>query len=90
VLPSATLTSSVARPNLVATCGKCHEGSNERFVQYDPHPDPTNYDRSPLLWWANRVYTVLIAGCFSFFAVHSGLWFLRSRRARRSGGGHDV
>ena len=83
VQPAANPASSIAKTNLVATCGKCHVGANERFVKYDPHPDPSNYARSPVLWWANRLYTVLIAGCFGFFALHSGLWFFRSKREQR-------
>lgn len=83
VLPASNAASGIAKGNLVATCGKCHEGANESFVKYDPHPDPRNYARSPVLWWANRLYTVLIAGCFGFFALHSGLWFLRSKREQR-------
>jgi nitrate/TMAO reductase-like tetraheme cytochrome c subunit len=89
VLPSAALRSTAPGATLVTTCGKCHEGANERFVQYDPHPDPNDYARSPLLWWANRLYTVLITGCFSFFAAHSGLWFFRSRRSRQARKSHD-
>lgn len=89
VLPASNPDSRIARANLVTTCGKCHQGANESFVKYDPHPDPTNYARSPVLWWANRLYTVLIAGCFGFFALHSALWFLRSKREHR-GNGHTA
>ncbi|MGE3512387.1 MAG: cytochrome c3 family protein, partial [Vicinamibacterales bacterium] len=83
VQPASNPASTIAPGNLVTTCAKCHAGANARFVEYDPHPDPRNYARSPVLWWANRLYTVLIAGCFGFFALHSGLWFWRSRRERR-------
>ena len=84
ILPASDAASMVSRGRLVQTCSKCHQGVNERFIQYDPHPDPRNFARSPLLWWINRFYTVLIAGCFGFFGLHSLLWFRRSAKDRRS------
>ena len=86
VLPKSHPASMVSQANLVATCSRCHEGVNGSFVQYDPHPNPDDYGRNPVLWWVKRFYTVLIAGCFSFFGLHSLLWFWRSWR---SGGGRD-
>ncbi len=80
ILPASNSASLVAKSHLVETCGKCHAGANERFVQYDPHPDPGNYTRSAVLWWANRFYWVLIPGCFAFFGLHSALWYWRSKR----------
>jgi nitrate/TMAO reductase-like tetraheme cytochrome c subunit len=86
ILPASNPASKVARANLMQTCGACHKGANESFVQYDPHPNPRNYERSPLMWWVNRFYTVVIAGCFGFFGLHSVLWF---RRSWRDGGGRS-
>jgi hypothetical protein len=60
ILPASNPASLVAKTHLVETCGKCHQGANEKFVAYDPHPDPSNYQRSAVLWWANRFYWVLI------------------------------
>jgi nitrate/TMAO reductase-like tetraheme cytochrome c subunit len=82
ILAPSNPASMVAQANLVQTCGRCHEGANAKFVQYDPHPNPRDYTRSPLLWWINRFYTVLIAGCFALFGVHSLLWFRRERQDR--------
>jgi nitrate/TMAO reductase-like tetraheme cytochrome c subunit len=86
ILPASNPGSSVSRVRLVATCSRCHETANERFVQYDPHPNPHDYQRNPVLWWVNRFYTVLIAGCFSLFGLHSLLWFWRSRKEARESG----
>jgi hypothetical protein len=83
ILPPSNPESMVSSTRLVETCGKCHQGANEKFVQYDPHPDPNDYSRSPLLWWINRFYTVLIAGCFGLFGLHSLLWFRRERHDRK-------
>jgi nitrate/TMAO reductase-like tetraheme cytochrome c subunit len=83
ILPASDSRSMVSKARLVETCGKCHAGANERFVKYDPHPDPGNYTRSAVLWWANRFYWVLIPGCFGFFGLHSALWYRRSAKERR-------
>ncbi|MEP7306816.1 MAG: hypothetical protein ABJA98_14980 [Acidobacteriota bacterium] len=84
ILPGSNEASTISPKNLPATCGKCHRGANARFVQYDPHPDPADYQRSATLWWANRFYWVLIPGCFAFFGLHSILWFWRSSRDARA------
>jgi nitrate/TMAO reductase-like tetraheme cytochrome c subunit len=86
ILPAANPASTVSRERLVATCGRCHPGANERFVQYDPHPNPKNYSRGKVLWFINQFYTVAIAGCFGFFALHSGLWYNRERIERKQKG----
>lgn len=83
ILPASNPASLVSKDKLIATCGACHAGANEQFVKYDPHPNPRSYARSPLLWWINRFYTVLIAGCFGFFGLHSLLWFRRERQEKK-------
>ena len=83
ILPASDPNSSIAPAHRVETCSKCHKGANAQFVKYDPHPDPTNYRRNPVLWYANVFYWVLIPGCFGFFALHSALWFNRSWREKR-------
>jgi hypothetical protein len=88
ILPASNPASMVSPKNLQTTCGTCHSGANARFVQYDPHPNPRDYKRSAVLWWANRFYWVLIPGCFGFFGLHSLLWFWRSKKdaqARKDG-----
>jgi len=89
ILPASNPGSMISKGRLVETCARCHAGANEQFVKYDPHPNPRNYARSPLLWWINQFYTVLIAGCFGFFGLHSLLWFRRSRRNGAAQGGQS-
>jgi len=84
VLPAANPASTIAPANLTMTCGRCHRGANASFVEYEPHPNPSDYHRNAVLWWANRFYFVLIPGCFGFFALHSLLWFWRSAKDRAS------
>lgn len=88
ILPASNPASMVSAVRRVSTCQTCHPGANERFAKYDPHPDPHNYRRSPLLWWINQFYTVLIAGCFGFFGLHSLLWFRRARKDRKRATAH--
>jgi hypothetical protein len=83
ILPASNAASMVSKTRLVETCSKCHKGANESFVKYDPHPNPHNYARSPVMWWVNGFYVVLISGCFGFFGLHSVLWFRRSWRNGR-------
>ncbi len=83
ILPGSNPASTVAKARLIETCGRCHKGANAQFVKYDPHPNPRDYHRSKVLWWANAFYWMLIPGCFGFFALHSALWFNRSWRERR-------
>jgi hypothetical protein len=88
ILPASHAASSISQANLPTTCGKCHTGANEKFVQYDPHPNPNDYNRNPVLWWVNRFYWVLIPGCFAFFGLHSAIWFWRARRDADRGREH--
>jgi hypothetical protein len=84
VLPASNPASTIAPQNLQATCSTCHQGASASFVQYDPHPNPDDYERSAVLWWVNRFYWILIPGCFGFFGLHSLLWFWRSRKDART------
>ena len=83
ILPASNPASTIAKGRLVETCGSCHQGANEKFVQYDPHPNPRSHARSPLLWWINQFNTELIAGCFGFFGLQSLLWYRRERQGKR-------
>jgi nitrate/TMAO reductase-like tetraheme cytochrome c subunit len=80
ILPVANPASMVSKARLVETCGRCHQGANGKFVQYDPHPNPSDIERGAVMFWANRFYWLLIPGCFGFFGLHSALWYWRSRR----------
>jgi nitrate/TMAO reductase-like tetraheme cytochrome c subunit len=86
ILPASSPASTVAPNNLLTTCSSCHPGASASFVQYDPHPNPNDYDRSPVLWWANTFYWLLIPACFGFFGLHSALWFWRTKKGARAGG----
>jgi hypothetical protein len=79
VKPKADPGSMVHQANLVKTCGQCHEGANENFVQYNPHANKHDRDRSPLLYWSARFMEALLLFVFAFFGVHTAMWFSRGR-----------
>jgi cytochrome c553 len=88
ILPASDPRSPISPARLVETCGKCHEKANANFVKFDPHADKDDRERSPLLFYMTRFMTVLLAGVFGFFGLHTTLWFskeIRLRRARRRG-----
>jgi doubled CXXCH motif protein len=78
VLPAKAAASSVNPANRLATCRKCHADANANFARYDPHADPENPRRNPLLFHAGRFMTWLLVGTFSFFGIHTALWGVRS------------
>jgi hypothetical protein len=79
--------SSVAPGRIVATCRKCHTTANASFVRYDPHADPKNRARNPLLFYAARFMTLLLGGVFVFFGLHTVLWAGRALIEKRRGAG---
>ena len=77
--------SSVSASGRVATCQRCHPGTNEKFARYDPHPNPKNRRRDPLLFYAAIFMKWLLVSVMAFFGLHTILWFPRSWRARKEG-----
>ncbi|MBL9120274.1 MAG: hypothetical protein JNL80_10215 [Phycisphaerae bacterium] len=75
--------SKVAKGNLVATCGQCHEGSNENFVSFDPHANFRDAKNYPLLHGVWLYFIILMSTVFTFFGVHTILWFVRAATERR-------
>ncbi len=82
ILPASDPKSTVARANLVKTCGKCHADANASFVGYDPHADAHNAKKYPLLHAAAIFMNLLLAGVLGFFALHTILWFVRGHLSR--------
>jgi len=81
--PASDPRSTVSAAGRVATCQKCHPGTNEKFARYDPHPNPKNRTRNPLLFYGAIFMKWLLVGVMAFFGLHTVLWFPRSWRARR-------
>jgi hypothetical protein len=79
ILPASDPKSSVAQANLVQTCGQCHKGATLSFVSYAPHGDSHNGRKFPMLHASWIFMNLLLASLLGFFAIHSVLWFIRSK-----------
>lgn len=79
-LPPDDPASSVHAANRVETCGRCHEQSNARFVQYLAHGTHRDREAFPQLYWTWLLMTSLLVGVFGFFGLHTSLWLYRSLR----------
>jgi Cytochrome c7 and related cytochrome c/Doubled CXXCH motif (Paired_CXXCH_1) len=78
ILPASNPQSTIAPANLVATCGQCHAGASVSFVSYRPHADPHDFKSFPMLYITALFMNLLLLSIFSFFGVHTILWFVRS------------
>ena len=85
ILPSRDRRSTVHTANLVNTCQKCHPTATANFARYDPHADPNDRDRNPVLYYAAWFMTLLLLGVFAFFGLHTLLWAIRTMVAKGSG-----
>jgi hypothetical protein len=88
--PADDARSTVASANLIATCGNCHSGANAGFVKFQPHADPHDAAKNPLLFWVYKFMTLLLVGVLSVFGLHTAMWVLRvfieRVRTARAGG----
>ncbi len=69
--------STVAPGNLVSTCRTCHPDATASFAKFDPHANPHEKSRNPLLYWAYKFMTWLLVGTMAMFGLHTLLWLLR-------------
>ncbi|MDD2762872.1 MAG: cytochrome c3 family protein [Opitutaceae bacterium] len=70
-------TSTVSKDNLVATCGQCHPGANQRFTIGRVHASPDQRAESPILYWIANLYLVLIFLVIGGMTVHNLTDFVR-------------
>ncbi len=77
ILPPDDPRSTLGRTHVVATCAKCHPGSNRRFAGYLTHA--THHDRRkyPWLFWSFRLMTALLIGTLFFALLHTVAWLVR-------------
>ncbi len=80
--------SRVAQANLVETCGTCHPKANASFVRFDPHANFRDAEKYPLLHGVWLYFMVVMSTVFTFFGVHTILWFVRSMADRLRHGKH--
>ena len=85
ILPASDPKSTIAAANLTETCSKCHPGANASFVKYDPHANAKDSAHYPALHYASVFMNLLLSGVLGFFALHTILWFLRTRNGVKPG-----
>jgi predicted CXXCH cytochrome family protein len=88
ILPASDPKSTIAASNRAATCAKCHTGASASFATYDPHADSHDVKHYPALHYSAIFMNLLLAGVLGFFALHTFLWFIRSRFGTK-GGSHE-
>jgi formate dehydrogenase gamma subunit len=86
VLPSTDPRSSIYKDNLMATCGKCHNGARANFAQSKVHVDIDAARGDAQLserinWWVRRIYLTLIFVVIGLMAAHNALIFGRKAAA---------
>ena len=77
--------SKVHNGNRLKTCQECHADATEGYVTFQPHGKTNNFTEYPEMWLASKGMIGLLLGTFSFFWLHSALWFYREYQDRKHG-----
>ena len=77
--------SKVHNGNRLETCQQCHTEATEGYVTFQPHGTTNDFERFPEMWLASKFMIGLLLGTFSFFWLHSALWFYREYQDRKHG-----
>ena len=83
MLPAWNPRSHLSRQNIVATCAKCHPGSNRRFAGYLTHATHHDQKKYPALFFVFWGMTGLLVGTFFMAGLHTLAWLPRSLQYRR-------
>lgn len=82
IRPSSDPLSSINKQNLNSTCGKCHPGASEIFINTKIHVlDPAT--DNPLLYWISKFYIILIFGIIGGMVLHNILDFRRKIKEKK-------
>jgi cytochrome b subunit of formate dehydrogenase len=83
--------SRVSPENKLATCAHCHEGATANFARFITHADHRDRRDYPLLFGIWLYFILLMTVTFSFFGLHSILWWVRGliERLRRGAAHRD-
>jgi len=95
ILKSSDPNSTINPAHLVATCGKCHPGANEKFSFGKIHVDNAAAQSAPDLgsvinWWVRRIYLALIIATIGGMLVHNALLFYKKVKAHLRASGRPV
>ncbi len=77
--------SKVYNSNRLETCQSCHADATEGYVTFQPHGTTDNIKKYPQMWFASKFMIGLLLGTFTFFWLHSTLWFYREYQDRKHG-----
>jgi formate dehydrogenase gamma subunit len=96
ILPSTDTNSTIHANQLVATCGKCHPGANEKFSLSKIHVDlsaaqsSTTDLGSQINWWVRKIYLLLIIGTISGMFAHNFLLLVKKVKAHLRSSGRPI
>ena len=95
ILPSTDPDSTINQAHLVATCGKCHPGANEKFslgkIHMDLKAETSAADTGTTVnWWVRKIYLMLIVGVIGAMFVHNFLIFIKKMAAHLRATGRPV
>ncbi|MFO0831704.1 MAG: hypothetical protein U0637_07650 [Phycisphaerales bacterium] len=90
ILPVKDAKSRVAPANVVGTCRKCHPSANENFAKFNPHANFKDARNFPVLYGVWLYFMIVMTTVFTFFGLHTVLWFVRSLIERRKHGAHPA
>ncbi|MEN8192494.1 MAG: cytochrome c3 family protein [Bacteroidota bacterium] len=82
ILPTYDQESTLSRKNIIETCKTCHPNSNRMFVGYLTHATHHDKEKYPYLYYTFWAMTILLVSVFSFFGIHTILWFFRAMSDR--------
>ena len=89
IQPSSNPESRMHLDNRLEACQKCHSGKKDiplataGFVSFSAHGATDDFARYPQIWVANKIMVNLLIGTFTFFWLHTLLWFYREFKERR-------
>jgi hypothetical protein len=78
-------TSKMHLDNRLETCQTCHEDATAGYISFNPHGKNDDFENYPEMWLASKFMIGLLLGTFSFFWLHSVLWFYRPAEKPTSG-----
>jgi len=77
--------SRVHNGNRLETCQTCHADATAGYVTFQAHGTTDDFGEYPQMWLASKGMIGLLLGTFSFFWLHSALWFYREYQDRKHG-----
>lgn len=81
---SSDTLSTINKRNLGKTCGKCHPGASEVFINSKIHTNDADAD-NPILLWISRVYIFLIIATIGGMTLHNILDYRRKMKDKKAG-----